>query len=530
MKSIDLYDTTLRDGTQMTGVSPSVEDKLKVLKALDRFGVAYVEGGWPGSNPKDAQFFARAQEVPLQTTVLTAFGMTRRAGVPCDGDANLAALVESGAQVACVVGKASVVHVRDILHTSLEENLAMVAESVEWLRAQGMRVFFDAEHFFDGFIADAAYAIEVLQAAANSGAEIVVLCDTNGGNLPDAVAGVVAEVVDRMDVPVGGHFHNDSGCGVANSLASVTAGAVQIQGCINGYGERCGNADLIAVAANLELKMGITTLPAGRMALSTETARYVAEVFNMPMNQQMPFTGDAAFAHKGGIHVSAVLKEFSSYEHTKPEAVGNDRRFPTSDLSGLATLRLRARSFGLDLDDEQIGAALARLKRLEHEGHVFEAAEGSLQLLLLEAGGWKQEFFEPVGFRAISESDGQRTTAEATVRLLVGGQRVIAAAEGDGPVHALDRALRNALRESYPEVDGFHLTDYKVRVLDPESATAAKVRVLAETSDGVSNWSTVGVSSNIIEASCQALIDAIAVGLVRYGVKAPSQTKDSAAV
>lgn len=521
MRRIDLYDTTLRDGTQRAGVSLSVGDKLKVLACLDRLGVAYVEGGWPGSNPKDAEFFERAGDVQLETSVLTAFGMTRRPGNGCDDDPNLRGLLESGARVACIVGKSSSSQVTDVIKTTLDENLAMVAESITWLRAHGLRVFFDAEHFFDGYKLDPSYAIEVLRQAGAAGAEVVVLCDTNGGALPHEVAEITGEVASIIDVCIGGHFHDDGACGVANSLAAAAAGADHIQGCINGYGERCGNADILSIAANLELKLGIEALPPGRLESLVETAHYVAEVFNIPPDAHQPFAGHAAFAHKGGLHVSAVVRNPGAYEHVDPHAVGNARRLMASDLSGAATLRARAESLGLTMTDEQIRTALERLKQLEFDGYSFEAADGSLQLLLMESMGWKQDYFEPVGFRAIvEESASRRPSAEATVKIFLEGERRVAAAEGKGPVDALSQALRIVLSSRYPEIDRFHLIDYKVRVLDPEHATAAKVRVLVETSDALDSWTTVGVSENIIEASWRALVDSIVMGLVRCNAMA----------
>jgi 2-isopropylmalate synthase len=519
-QTVDLYDTTLRDGTQRAGISLSVDDKLRILERLDRFGVAYVEGGWPGSNPKDAEMFARARALPLHHATLSAFGMTRRPRAACDDDPNLQALATSGAKVACVVGKSSPAHVREILRTTLDENLAMVAESIAFLGAQGCRVFFDAEHFFDGFATDPAYAVAVLEAAVSGGAEIVVLCDTNGGTLPDAVERVVADAVARVGAPVGGHFHDDAGCGVANSLAAVRAGATQIQGCVNGYGERCGNADLLAVAANLELKMGIVTLPEGHLSQLTDVSRFVSEVCNQQPDAHRPYVGHAAFAHKGGLHISAVVRTPVSYEHVDPRRVGNDRHLLTSDLSGAATLKARAATLGLTLEDAAIRSALHRLKQLEFEGYSFEAADGSLELLLREAMGWQQGYFQPLGFRAIvEESVNGAPTAEATVRLEVAGERMVAAAEGNGPVDALSRALRVALKPVYPVVASVHLTDYKVHIIDAESATAAKVRVLVETADPHGSWMTVGVSANIIEASWRALLDSIVIGLLHARVE-----------
>jgi 2-isopropylmalate synthase len=521
-RGVDLYDTTLRDGTQRAGISLSVDDKLKILARLDRLGMPYVEGGWPGSNPKDAEFFSRARSRQQETTVLTCFGMTRRPRISCDDDRQLTALVEAGCEVACIVGKTWTLHVREALRVPLEENVAMVAESVEWLRARALRVFFDAEHFFQGYAEDPAYALAVVDAAARAGAEVVVLCDTNGGTLPDDVERIVGEVVGRLPGRVAGHFHDDAGCGVANSLAAVRAGACQIQGCVNGYGERCGNADLLTVAANLQLKMGIHVLDDAGMSELTDVSRFVAEVCNLAPEAHRAYVGNFAFAHKGGLHVSAVVRTPRAYEHIDPRAVGNDRHLLTSDLSGAATLRARAATLGLEIDDARIGAALERLKHLEFEGYSFEAADGSLELLLHEAKGWRQGYFQPISFRAIVEEsshDPAEPSAEATVRIEVDGERVVAAAEGHGPVDSLYRALRVALRPTYPDIAAFHLTDYKVHILDPASATAAKVRVLIETTDATSSWMTVGVSTDIIEASWRALLDSVVVGLLRHEVQ-----------
>jgi 2-isopropylmalate synthase len=524
-RRVDLYDTTLRDGTQRAGIALSVDDKLRVLTRLEAIGMPYVEGGWPGSNPRDADFFARARSRPRQgreTTVLSGFGMTRRPRIACDDDPQLAALVEAGCELVCIVGKTWTLHVTEALRVSLDENLAMVGESIAWLRARGLRVFFDAEHFFQGYAADPGYALSVLQTAAASGAEVLVLCDTNGGTLPDEVAATVEAVVAAVPVGVGGHFHDDAGCGVANSLAAVRAGASQVQGCVNGYGERCGNADLLAVAANLQLKMGIRVLDDDRIAELTDVSRYVSEVANQPPEAHRAYVGTFSFAHKGGLHVSAVMRTTRAYEHIDPSLVGNDRRLLTSDLAGAATLRARVANLGLELDDTMIGSALERLKNLEFEGYSFEAADGSLELLLREAQGWRQRYFQPISFRAIVEESALAgtpgPTAEATVRLEIDGERTVAAAEGHGPVDALYRALRVALRPTYPEIGSFHLTDYKVHILDPASATAAKVRVLIETTDASGPWMTVGVSSDIIEASWRALVDSIVVGLVHHGV------------
>ena len=526
-RQVDLYDSTLRDGTQRASVSLSVDDKLKILSRLDALGVAYIEGGWPGSNPKDAEFFSRAADVVLTTSTLTAFGMTRRPGGDPATDPQLAEILASRVKVACIVGKASVSQVTDAIGTTLDENLAMVADSIAYLRQGGLRVFFDAEHFFDGYREDRIYAIEVLDAARQAGAEIVILCDTNGGTLPHAVGRICRDVAAKGHPIFGGHFHDDSGCGVANTLAAVVAGAVQVQGCVNGYGERCGNADILAVAADLSLKMDVRCLPDGKLAEITEVSRFVSEVANLPVERHRAFVGDAAFAHKGGLHVSAVMKDPSSYEHIDPSAVGNSRAVLTSDLSGAATLRAKAATLGIDMDAAQIADALGRLKRLEHDGYSFEAAEASLELLLRKSCGWEQGYFEPIGFRTIVEEESGHSDppAEATVRILVGGERVVAVAEGDGPVDALDKALRSALEPAYPGLLQMHLSDYKVRVLDPQAAAAARVRVLVETTGPSGTWSSVGVSTNIIEASYRALLDSVVVGLLRSGADIASEAE-----
>jgi 2-isopropylmalate synthase len=541
-KSVDIYDTTLRDGSQQEGLSLSVDDKLRVAQQLDHLGVNYIEGGYPGANPKDEEFFRRApDELALDTSTLVAFGSTRRPGATADTDPALRALVEGGTAVVCIVAKAWDYHVTEALRTSLDEGVAMAADSVEFLRGEGLRVFLDAEHFFDGYQADPGFSLAVIEAAQQAGAEALVLCDTNGGTLPHVVEQVVAEVVSRTSAKIGVHFHNDGGCAVANSLGAVRAGASQVQGCINGYGERVGNADLSAVIPNLALKMGVRTIPADRLERLTAASHHIAELVNISPDPQQPYVGASAFAHKAGLHVSAIARRSDAYEHVSPDAVGNGTRFVVSELAGRSTLTIKAAELGLNLDGVALGEVLDTLKRLEHQGYHFEAADGSLELLMRQATGWEQSFFEVESFRVITEhrageaagrdgapaaipGTGERVElgpssfegllTEATVKVHVGGERVVATAEGNGPVHALDAALRKAVGSRLPGLAKVHLTDYRVRVLDTAQATGAVTRVLIDSTDGERSWSTIGVSENIIEASWQALVDSIVYGLL----------------
>jgi 2-isopropylmalate synthase len=511
--SVDIFDTTLRDGSQQEGLSLTVDDKLRVAEQLDHLGVAYIEGGWPGANPKDIEFFARAPaELRLQTATLVAFGSTRRPGVRADDDEVLRNLVKANTEAVCIVAKASELHVTEALRTTLDEALAMAADSVAYLRDHDLRVFFDAEHFFDGYKANPEFSTRVLRAAADAGAETLVLCDTNGGTLPHEVEHIVAEMVAAFDSQIGVHFHNDAGCAVANSLAGVRAGATQLQGCVNGYGERAGNADLSAAIPNLSLKLRIRTIPEDRLERLTPVAHHIAELVNLSPNPQQPYVGTAAFAHKAGLHTSAIARRRDAYEHIPPDTVGNGARFVVSELAGRSTLALKAEELGLSLHSDALDEVLTTLKSLEHRGFHFEVADGSLELLLRRATGWTPDFFDLETFRVISDHNGKAMT-EATVKVRVSGERVVATAEGNGPVNALDSALRQAIGRYYPSLGHIHLIDYRVRVLDSNLGTGAVTRVLIDTTDGEVTWTTIGVSENIIEASWQALYDSIVYGL-----------------
>ena len=514
-----LYDTTLRDGTQREGLSLSVEDKLRIVARLDDLGIDYVEGGFPGSNPKDVEFFERAKGLKLRHAVVTAFGSTCRKDAPASEDPGIRALIESGCSAVCIFGKAWDLHVTHTLRTTLEENVRMVRDSVATLKAAGLTVFFDAEHFFDGYVRNAEYAVEVCRAAAEAGADAVVLCDTNGGRMPQEVARITAEMVARLaPVPVGIHAHNDAGCGVANSIVAVDAGATQVQGTVNGYGERCGNADLIAIIPALKLKMGHDVITDDELALLTEVSHFVAETANLAPDQHQPYVGISSFAHKGGVHASAADRFPAAYEHVEPGIVGNLARVVVSELAGSASLRMKAAELGVDLsaDPETAKRVLDEIKELEHRGYSFEAADGSLEVLLRKELGTYEPLFLLESFRCLMEKreDG-RVTTEATVKIHVRGKRFIATAEGNGPVNALDGALRLALDEFYPDLAAIQLTDYKVRVLDEKKGTGAITRVLIESADGDREWGTVGVSENIIEASWAALVDSIDYGLGR---------------
>jgi 2-isopropylmalate synthase len=517
---VEIYDTTLRDGTQAAGLSPTVGDKLRVAVLLDRLGVHFIEGGWPGANPKDDEFFARAgNELELETATLVAFGSTRRPGGAAEDDEQLRRLVDAGTEVVCIVGKSWLHHVTGALRTSAEEGIAMVGDSIRYLRRQDRRVFFDAEHFFDGYRDQPDFALAVLEAAAAAGAERVVLCDTNGGTLPQQAGEVVGAVHDRLPVTLGVHFHNDGGCAVANSLAAVTAGAFQVQGCVNGYGERTGNADLCSLIPNLSLKLGRDTIPADRLRLLYPVAHEIAEVMNSPIEPRHPYVGSAAFAHKAGLHTSGLARLDGAYEHIAPALVGNSPKLLFSELMGRSTLLSAAGEQGWDLDAETAQVVVDRVKELEHAGYQFEAADGSFELLVRDAMGWEQRFFTVLSRSVTLVGDGEADpTAMATLRIRVGDDELEVSRGGDGPVHALDQALRAALEPVYPELKGVHLTDYKVRDLDSADGTAARVRVLIETTDGERNWGTVGIHHNVIEASWQAMHDGMVVGLLHAGV------------
>jgi len=514
---VELYDTTLRDGAQGPGISYSIEDRLRILRKLDQLGVPYVEGGWPGANPRDTEFFKLATKETLEHATLTAFGMTRKAGELAEDSAVLRELLDAGTEIVCLVGKSSDVHVREALRTDPDEGVAMVRDSVAFLTGQGRRVFFDAEHFFDGYRSDRGFALRVLEAAEEAGAERLVLCDTNGGMLPNDVAAIVDEVRGAVGAPLGIHVHNDAGCAVANSLIAVEHGALQVQGVVNGYGERTGNADLIPIAANLVLKMGADCLPEGAVERLTETAHYVAEVANLAPDARQPYAGRYAFTHKAGLHASGVARFTDAYEHVRPDAVGNRRGIVASDLGGAATISMKAAEFGVEVAPDRIPEVLAQIKERESRGATFEVADASLELLMRRAGGWEQPFFRVDSYRVHVEErvgDGEPPLAEATVKVETKGTRHIESAEGDGPVGALDNALRKALTNDYPELEHMSLEDYRVRVLEDSHGTGAVVRVLIDTSNGEREWTTVGVSENIIEASWEALTEAYLYGLL----------------
>jgi 2-isopropylmalate synthase len=519
--AVEIYDTTLRDGSQLEGISLTVDDKLRIAEQLDLLGVHFIEGGWPGANPKDDEFFQRFHgELSLQTATMVAFGSTRRPLGKVDDDPTLANLVKAKTSSVCIVGKCWDYHVTEALQTTLDEGVAMVRDSVAFLRGAGLDVLFDAEHFFDGFKRNPEYSLRVLEAAAEAGVSTLVLCDTNGGSLPHEVEHAVREVVAhfRDDVKVGVHLHDDTGCGVANALAGVRGGARQVQGTINGYGERTGNCNLTSIIPNLSLKMGVRTIPEDRLPLLTPVSHHIAELVNITMNPQQAYVGASAFAHKAGLHTSAISRRKDAYEHVDPEQVGNGTRFVMSELAGRSSIQMKAAELGIELDGKQAGDVAERLKELEHKGFHFEAADGSMELLIRDSIGWKQPYFALESLRVIhDEHDAHDSRTEATVKLLVDGERIIRTAEGNGPVNAIDRALRDAIGSRYPELARMHLTDYKVRVLDTNKGTGAVTRVLLDATDGDRSWSTIGVSENIIEASWQALSDSIVYGLLHSG-------------
>lgn len=519
-----IYDTTMRDGAQGEGVSLTVEDKLKITQKLDDLGVSYIEGGWPGSNPKDLEYFRQVRALPLKQARITAFGATRRAGVAASDDDNLRTLLAAETPSVAIFGKTWDFHVCKALQTTLEENLRMIGDSVSFLKAQSREVIYDAEHFFDGFKANPDYAMMTLKAAAVAGADWIVLCDTNGGSLPYELEEIMTQVTAVLKTPLGIHTHNDGDVAVANSIAAVRCGARQVQGTINGYGERCGNTNLCSVIPNLQFKLGYHCLDPEAVQRLTEVSRYVSEIANMTPRSDQPFVGSSAFAHKGGIHVSAVLKHPTTYEHLPPEMVGNRRRVLVSELSGTSNLYFKAQELNLDVDKDrpETREIINRIKELEYRGYQFEGADASLELLLRRASGQYEEFFELESLRILLEKrpqngDPQEITSEATIKLRVEERIIHTAAEGDGPVNALDNALRKALEEFYPALKEMHLIDYKVRVLDGKDGTQAKVRVLIESADASGSWSTVGVSENIIEASWQALADSMNYALLRRG-------------
>jgi 2-isopropylmalate synthase len=512
-----LYDTTLRDGTQREGISFSVEDKLRIARRLDRLGIAYVEGGWPGSNPKDMAFFERAPELDLEQARVTAFGSTRRADVAVEEDANIRALVAANTPAVAVFGKSWDLHVHQVLRTTLNENLRMITDSVRHLKDMGREVIYDAEHFFDGYQADPAYALRTLAAAAEGGADVLVLCDTNGGALPSTIAAVIREVQRGITVPLGIHAHNDGEMAVANTLTAVEMGVEHVQGTINGYGERCGNANLCSIVPALKLKMGHGCISDQQLATLTETARYVSELANLSLYPHQPYVGQSAFAHKGGMHVNALVKCEESYQHIDPTLVGNHKRVVVSELSGKSNIAYKANEFGLELAEggDRTRLILDHIKELESQGFQFEGAEGSLELLIRRARPDYKPPFELLDFHVLVRgSDNGNMAAEATVKVRVDEQVMHTAADGNGPVNALDAAVRKALLPFYPCLADVHLTDYKVRILDGAAGTAAQTRVLIDSANGHHTWSTVGSSRNIIEASWQALADSLEYALL----------------
>ncbi len=535
--TFDVYDTTLRDGAQQEGMNLSVLDKLAIAPLLDELGVGFIEGGWPGAIPKDTEFFKRAaKELDFRNAELAAFGATRKAGAKTHEDAQVRALVDSEAPVVTLVAKSDIRHVERALRTTPEENLAMIRDTVAYLRDQGRRVILDAEHFFDGFRYDGDYALRAVIAAFEAGAETVCLCDTNGGMLPDWVHDVVSKVRAETDGRIGMHAHNDSGCAVANSLAAVAAGAAHVQGCVNGYGERTGNADLGAVVANLQIKLGRQVLAGNGLRDLTRISHAIAEITNIAPFARQPYVGASAFAHKAGLHASAIKVDPDMYQHTDPLAVGNDMRMLISDMAGRASIELKGRELGFDLagQGDVLTRVTNRVKDAEANGYTYDAADASFELLLREElDGARPQFFRTESWRVIVETlpgNATEAGAEATVKMHVGGERALAMAEGNGPVNALDAALRKAVAPTYPEIDRFELIDFKVRILDTEHGTDAVTRVLVETMDTAKEitWMTVGVGPNIVEASWEALVDAIVYGLLRAGVPNRSETPDGA--
>lgn len=518
MKKIKLYDTTLRDGAQREGISFSVEDKLKIAQALDNLGVAYLEGGWPGSNPKDELFFRAVQKLKLKNLTVVAFAATRYKDTKCENDPNLLALLRARTKTVCIFGKSWDMQVIHALKTGLDENLKMISESVKFLKLKGKEVIYDAEHFFDGYQANEEYALATLKAAVDAGADNLTLCDTNGGMLPYQVSEIVQEVRKNFSLPLGIHTHNDSGCAVANTVEAVRQGCTLVQGTINGYGERCGNADLCQVIPNLELKLGVSCLRKEKLRLLTEISRYVSEIANLVPDDHQPYVGYSAFAHKGGVHVSAVAQYPKTYEHIDPRVIGNERRILISELAGKRAILSKAKEMKINFEKDvgETKRILSLVKKMEAQGYQFEGAEGSFELLLKKTLGDYHPFFELKGFRVIVEKDYLgRMHSEATIKVKVEGREEHTAAEGNGPVNALDNALRKALEKFYPQLKEVSLTDFKVRVINASSGTAAKVRVLIESRDKKKEWSTLGVSENIIEASWQALVDAIEYKLLK---------------
>jgi len=518
MSQIKIYDTTLRDGSQGEGISFSVADKLKIARRLDLLGIHYIEGGWPGSNPKDMEFFKEIKKIRFRHAEIVAFSSTRRAKTTPSNDDSLKALLRSGVKIAAIFGKTWDMHVTDVLRVSLQENLNMITETVDFLKSKKMKVFYDAEHFFDGYLTNKEYSLETLRAAIRGGCDAIILCDTNGGMITSKLYDIVKAVVNEFNAPIGIHTHNDSGMAVANTIRAVEAGCSIVQGTINGYGERCGNADLCAIIPNLQLKLNLRCLPDEKLKELTEVSRYVSEISNMKQQDNQPFVGRSAFAHKGGVHINAVMKDPRTYEHIPPETVGNHRRILISELSGKTSIILKAKEMELDLtkDDPKTKKILRLVQNLENQGYYFEAADGSFELLMKKYLKKFKPFFTLEGFKVnIEKREDNTLVSEATIKLRVNKKIEHTAAEGDGPVNALDNALRKALNKFYPTLSDMHLSDFKVRVLDEKAGTAARVRVLIQSQDKDASWGTVGVSENIIEASWQALVDSIEYKLLK---------------
>jgi 2-isopropylmalate synthase len=521
--TVELYDTTLRDGAQMEGMSLSVEDKLKIARKLDELGVQYIEGGWPGSNPKDAEFFVRAQSLNLQNARLAAFGSTRKAGGEAKGDANLRALIDARTPVVTLVGKTHDLHVREVLETSLEENLSMIADSVRYMKEHNRTVFFDAEHFFDGYAADPKYAVQCLKAAASAGADCLVLCDTNGGMTTDQLITAIRAVKAEVDAPLGIHTHNDAELAVANSLAAVGEGVGQVQACVNGYGERCGNANLLSIIANLKLKLGMDVVSDDQLAMLTDVSHYVSEIVNMVPNPFQPYVGTSAFTHKGGLHVAAVLKTDASYQHVPPESVGNTQRLLVSELGGSRGVqqKIKERGFEFELSRDEARTVQELVNAAESKGYQFEGAEASFEMLVRRsrpgyAIPFELEDFWIVERRASATAGHDREMqAEAMAKVRIDGNMLQTAAEGNGPVNALDAAVRKALVEYFPTIYAVKLVDFKVRIIDSAAGTSAAVRVLIESTDGEHFWTTVGASTDLIEASWLALADSLEYFVVK---------------
>ncbi len=518
MPKVKIYDTTLRDGTQGEGISYSVTDKIRIAEELDNLGVHYIEGGWPGSNPKDMEFYRKVTATSFKNSQIVAFSSTRRAGIKARDDANLKALLESQAKIVTIFGKTWDLHVKDVLKTTLDENLEMIQDTISFLTSQGLVVFYDAEHFFDAYRANKDYSLKCLIAAQQAGAKEIVFCDTNGGNITSEIYRIIKEMRPDITAGLGIHCHNDAGLAVANSIAAVEAGCDMVQGTINGYGERCGNADLIPIIANLKLKLGVDCISDEKLKDLTHISYFISEISNMKERNDQPYVGTSAFAHKGGVHINAVMKNPQTYEHIDPVLVGNERRILVSELGGKTGVLIRAKAMKLDLtkDDPKTKKILKLLQDLEHKGYHFEAADASFELLIKRALKQYKKFFELEGFRVVVEKRlDKKVTTEAIIKIKVKGTKEHTAAEGDGPVNALDNALRKALKDFYPTLSKMHLSDFKVRVLNEKAGTAAKVRVLIESQDGNDIWSTIGVSENIIEASWQALVDSVEYKLLK---------------